>query len=82
MPRYTDLWPLPGSVTPLIAPSYLGLAGFEPDRYDHARAEAAYNEIRDSKTVTPPGLPTFYSLTRKTILYLILAPACPAMPMV
>ena len=36
----------------------LGLAGFEPDRYDHARAEAAYNEIRDSKTVTPPGLPT------------------------
>ena len=35
----------------------LGLAGFEPDRYDHARAEVAYNEIRDNKTVTPPGLP-------------------------
>ncbi|MBT5931265.1 MAG: L-serine ammonia-lyase, partial [Rhodobacteraceae bacterium] len=31
----------------------LGLAGFEPDRYDHARAEVTYNEIRDNKIVTP-----------------------------
>ena len=35
----------------------LGLAGFQPDSYDHARAEAAYSDIRDSKTITPPGLP-------------------------
>ncbi len=36
----------------------LGLAGFDPASYDHAKAEAALAQIRDTKTVTPPGLPT------------------------
>ena len=36
----------------------LGLAGFAPDTYDHAKAEAALAEIARTGTVTPPGLPT------------------------
>ncbi|MCB5410633.1 L-serine ammonia-lyase [Pseudogemmobacter faecipullorum] len=35
----------------------LGLAGFEPQSYDHDKAEAALAAIRETKTVTPPGLP-------------------------
>ncbi len=35
----------------------LGLAGFLPESYDHARAEKTLAAIRDSGTVTPPGLP-------------------------
>ncbi|MGJ8604198.1 MAG: L-serine ammonia-lyase [Marivita sp.] len=35
----------------------LGLAGFVPETYDHAQADAAFARIRDSKTVTPEGLP-------------------------
>ncbi len=35
----------------------LGLAGFLPESYDHAKAEAALAEIRDHKRVTPDGLP-------------------------
>ena len=35
----------------------LGLAGFLPETYDHARAEAALTTIRDTHRVTPPGLP-------------------------
>jgi L-serine dehydratase len=35
----------------------LGLAGFRPDDYDAARAEAALAEIRAQKAVAPPGLP-------------------------
>jgi L-serine dehydratase len=35
----------------------LGLAGFRPDAYDAARADAAWIAIRDSGTVAPPGLP-------------------------
>ncbi len=35
----------------------LGLAGFEPDRYDAARAEAALAAIRAHRRVEPPGLP-------------------------
>ncbi|WP_112312225.1 L-serine ammonia-lyase [Pseudogemmobacter bohemicus] len=35
----------------------LGLAGFEPESYDHDKAEAALAQIRATKTVTPPGLP-------------------------
>jgi L-serine dehydratase len=35
----------------------LGLAGFEPATYDAARAEAALAAIRQSRTITPPGLP-------------------------
>ncbi len=35
----------------------LGLAGFRPDDYDADKAEAALAQIRDTGTVTPPGLP-------------------------
>ena len=35
----------------------LGLAGFQPDSYDHDRAEAALEQIRDTHTVHPEGLP-------------------------
>lgn len=35
----------------------LGLAGFVPDSYVHARAEAALDQIRDTCRVTPSGLP-------------------------
>ncbi len=35
----------------------LGLQGFLPDSYDAAKAEAALAAIRESRRVTPPGLP-------------------------
>ena len=35
----------------------LGLAGFEPATYDAAKADAALATIRDTKTITAPGLP-------------------------
>ncbi len=35
----------------------LGLAGFEPQSYDHDKAEAALDDIRRTKTVMPPELP-------------------------
>ncbi len=35
----------------------LGLAGFEPATYDAEKAEATLTAIRDTKTITPPGLP-------------------------
>lgn len=34
----------------------LGLAGFEPDSYDHDKAEAALAAIRSTHSVAPPGL--------------------------
>ncbi|NCU19754.1 L-serine ammonia-lyase [Candidatus Falkowbacteria bacterium] len=34
----------------------LGLAGFLPDSYDHAAAEAVLDANRNSRTLTPPGL--------------------------
>lgn len=35
----------------------LGLAGFEPASYDAEKAEATLAAIRETKTITPPGLP-------------------------
>src|SRR6056297_1725998 len=35
----------------------LGLAGFVPETYDRDKAEAALTRIKDSKTVSPDGLP-------------------------
>src|SRR6056297_3041089 len=35
----------------------LGLAGFVPETYDAEKAEATLAAIRESGTVTPPGLP-------------------------
>ncbi|PPB80273.1 L-serine dehydratase [Albidovulum inexpectatum] len=34
----------------------LGLAGFEPESYDHDRAEAALAALRETRRITPPGL--------------------------
>ncbi|WP_299790169.1 L-serine ammonia-lyase [uncultured Marivita sp.] len=36
----------------------LGLAGFVPESYDRDKADAALARIKESKTVTPDGLPT------------------------
>ncbi len=36
----------------------LGLAGFLPDSYDHAKAEVTLATIAETGTVTPPELPT------------------------
>jgi L-serine dehydratase len=38
----------------------LGLAGFVPETYDAAKAEAALDEIKRTKTITPPGLPALH----------------------
>lgn len=35
----------------------LGLAGFVPETYDHEKAEAALEQIRETHTVSPEGLP-------------------------
>lgn len=35
----------------------LGLAGFRPENYDNAKAEAVLEEIRETHRVTPPDLP-------------------------
>ena len=35
----------------------LGLAGFRPETYDHEAAEKALEEIRETETVRPEGLP-------------------------
>lgn len=35
----------------------LGLAGFRPDTYDHEKAEKTLEEIRETHTVRPDGLP-------------------------
>ncbi|MCI5111773.1 MAG: L-serine ammonia-lyase [Marivita sp.] len=35
----------------------LGLAGFVPESYDRDKADAALAQIKDTKTVTPDGLP-------------------------
>ncbi len=35
----------------------LGLAGFRPEDYDAEKAEEVLEQIRDTHTVTPPGLP-------------------------
>ena len=36
----------------------LGLAGFVPESYDAQKAESALAQMRDTKTITPPGLNT------------------------
>ena len=46
----------------------LGLAGFMPDTYDRARADATLAEIERTGTVSPEGLGTL-SFTPKTDLY-------------
>lgn len=38
----------------------LGLAGFLPETYDHAKAQSTFEEIRDTHLITPPDLPAFH----------------------
>lgn len=38
----------------------LGLAGFSPDTYDHEKADAAFEKIRDTHIVEPEGLPPLH----------------------
>ncbi|MDU8913775.1 L-serine ammonia-lyase [Aestuariicoccus sp. MJ-SS9] len=47
----------------------LGLAGFTPETYDHAAAEAALEAIRDSGEVTPDGLPPLRFDTRSDLKF-------------
>lgn len=47
----------------------LGLAGFRPDTYDHAAAEAALAEIAATGTVTPPGLPTMLFAPARDVIF-------------
>ena len=47
----------------------LGLAGFLPDTYDHDRAEAVLEEIRDTHTVTPPGLPALKFHPKEDLIF-------------
>jgi len=47
----------------------LGLAGFSPESYDAEKAEAALAAIRDSGTVTPPGLGTLAFAPRDDLAF-------------
>ena len=47
----------------------LGLAGFLPDSYDHAKAETALAAISQTGTVTPPGLPTLRFAPDKDLVF-------------
>ncbi|KPP85934.1 MAG: L-serine ammonia-lyase [Rhodobacteraceae bacterium HLUCCO07] len=47
----------------------LGLAGFQPESYDHDRAEQTLAAIRDSGTVTPPGLPTLNFRPKNDLIF-------------
>lgn len=54
----------------------LGLAGFAPDTYDAAKAEAALAALRESKRLTPPGLPPL-AFDPKADLHFDFGPALP-----
>jgi L-serine dehydratase len=47
----------------------LGLAGFLPDTYDHAKAEAALATIRDTGHVHPDGLPNLKFDPREDLMF-------------
>ncbi|MCX8509746.1 MAG: L-serine ammonia-lyase, iron-sulfur-dependent, subunit alpha, partial [Rhodobacteraceae bacterium] len=47
----------------------LGLAGFLPDSYDHAKAEAALTAIHETGTVTPPGLPALSFAPARDLIF-------------
>ena len=49
--------PSPARATPPTAPVILGLAGFTPDAFDAARAEAALPAIAAERRIAAPGLP-------------------------
>lgn len=47
----------------------LGLAGFMPDTYDHDEAEAVMEQIRETHTLTPAGLPTLRFNPKEDLLF-------------
>ncbi len=47
----------------------LGLAGFMPDSYDHEKAEAELETIRNTQLVTPPGLPELAFNPREDLVF-------------
>lgn len=47
----------------------LGLAGFRPDTYDHEQAESVLADIRESHSVTPPGLPTLRFHPKEDLIF-------------
>ena len=61
-------WRLPASAMPLTA-TILGLAGFLPDTYDHAKAEAALAAIRETGQVHQRGLARWPSSPRNDLIF-------------
>ncbi|WP_324754884.1 L-serine ammonia-lyase [Roseovarius sp. Pro17] len=47
----------------------LGLAGFMPDTYDHEQAEKVMQQIRDTHTLTPDGLPPLAFNPKEDLLF-------------
>ena len=47
----------------------LGLAGFVPETYDHEKAEATLEQIRDTHTVRPDGLPELAFNPKEDLLF-------------
>ena len=47
----------------------LGLAGFKPDDYDHDKAEETLDQIRETHTVRPPGLPELRFHPKEDLLF-------------
>ncbi len=47
----------------------LGLAGFVPETYDHAKAEATLAQIQSCGQVTPPGLNTLTFTPKKDLVF-------------
>ncbi len=47
----------------------LGLAGFMPDTYDHEQAEKVMEQIRETHTLTPDGLPTLAFNPKEDLLF-------------
>lgn len=47
----------------------LGLAGFSPETYDHEKAEATLEQIRETKTVKPAGMPEMVFDMKEDLLF-------------
>src|SRR5690554_2625229 len=47
----------------------LGLAGFMPDTYDHDKAEAVLQQIRETQTIHPDGLPPLRFNPKEDLLF-------------
>ena len=47
----------------------LGLAGFVPETYDHEKAEATLEAIRETHTISPEGLPTLKFSPKDDLLF-------------